>query len=513
MAKSKSSSKASEYSEEAEPGSEEEESASEASEEEEEWTNDHLKLLYMISKYAECALTADDDESWIRKNSLLVLMYEGIVEGIFDYDYAPMSLLVGRKRVWMNISQEGKDDIDDLREGGLLNGLKLSSEDLQPITAYQVSQKGKELAVLVPREFRTEVDNLIYHDGELKVVVWEQREGQVDEDGQPVEPGFVLRTDDFEQESAITETEDVSYVSSPYLPQCVRGFGPDPTDNSGRAHESAAGASGIQDELDETIILRHLNVMVGEWIPFGANQIVALNEKLGSADRCQGGMFTGVLDTDSTATNFTVEPGLTSVSILDFNDTKFINFEAEINFPEDEGIIQIENFGMHYGVDGKVIYGMKIEAIQDRKCDDICIDMLSRLLVDVHLDSSKITESLISSYQTSLVETAFLGDAPNRDKYNMLIAEGIEPKLEASRYLDKEDNENELKQVLGDTSAAYNLTPDDVMITGKNGMLIVGPNSRKHERLLVQVRRGRISLAVTTGYRSLPLHVFRFFLL
>ena len=70
---------------------------------------------------------------------------------------------------------------------------------------------------------------------------------------------------------------------------------------------------------------------------------------------------------------------------------------------------------MHYGVDGKVIYGMKIEAIQDRKCDDICIDMLSRLLVDVHLDSSKITESLISSYQTSLVETAFLGSSTPGD--------------------------------------------------------------------------------------------------
>eukprot|EP01050_Picozoa_sp_SAG11_P026896 SAG11_NODE_6610_length_1279_cov_2.032203_1_plen_59_part_10 len=41
-------------------------------------------------------------------------------------------------------------------------------------------------------------------------------------------------------------------------------------------------------------------------------------------------------------------------------------------------------------------------------------------------------------------------------------------------------------QVLGDTWAAYNLTPDDVLISGKNGMLISGPNARKHEHLLVQ---------------------------
>ena len=28
------------------------------------------------------------------------------------------------------------------------------------------------------------------------------------------------------------------------------------------------------------------------------------------------------------------------------------------------------------------------------------------------------------------------------------------------------------RQVLGDTQAAYNLTPDDVMVTGKNGMMV-----------------------------------------
>lgn len=34
-------------------------------------------------------------------------------------------------RVYLNISQEGKDDIDDLRELGLVNGLKLSSGGFQ----------------------------------------------------------------------------------------------------------------------------------------------------------------------------------------------------------------------------------------------------------------------------------------------------------------------------------------------------------------------------------------------
>ena len=80
-------------------------------------------------------------------------MFEGITAGAMDYDYAPASTLVshnGRsKRVWLNITQEGKAAIDDLREKRLINGLKLSTEDFQPVTAYQVSHKGRAFISLM----------------------------------------------------------------------------------------------------------------------------------------------------------------------------------------------------------------------------------------------------------------------------------------------------------------------------------------------------------------------------
>ena len=37
-------------------------------------TTNHSKLLILISKYAQCALSADDSETWIREVPLLVLM-------------------------------------------------------------------------------------------------------------------------------------------------------------------------------------------------------------------------------------------------------------------------------------------------------------------------------------------------------------------------------------------------------------------------------------------------------
>jgi WD repeat-containing protein 35 len=65
---------------------------------EEEWTANHAKLLYLISKFAVSARTAQDQESWIRSLPLIILMYEGIVSGCFDLDYAPTSTLISMVR-------------------------------------------------------------------------------------------------------------------------------------------------------------------------------------------------------------------------------------------------------------------------------------------------------------------------------------------------------------------------------------------------------------------------------
>eukprot|EP01047_Picozoa_sp_COSAG01_P015355 COSAG01_NODE_768_length_13739_cov_6.271334_15_plen_102_part_00 len=75
-------------------------------------------------------------------------------------------------------------------------------------------------------------------------------------------------------------------------------------------------------------------------IPFGSNQVVAMNQRLGSQDRCQGGFLTAVMDDDSTgASDMTFqqqsETSLTRVQILDFSTQSHINFEAEIHYPED----------------------------------------------------------------------------------------------------------------------------------------------------------------------------------
>ena len=206
----------------------------------------------------------------MRKMALLVMVYEGIVAQVLDYDYAPASELVEGRRKYFNVSQEGKSDIDFLREEELINGLKLSSKEYQPVTCFQISEKGADVARKVPKLDKEAVHELVYAPGTRELLEVEWRE-----------EAYWLGSSNFERESTVTDCEDVSYVSSAYVPQCLR-FGGRPTlSNAHRAHECGVSDSNIRDELDEAIVLSDVMSLVGEWIPFGANQIVALNERLG----------------------------------------------------------------------------------------------------------------------------------------------------------------------------------------------------------------------------------------
>lgn len=223
---------------------------------------------------------------------------------------------------------------------------------------------------------------------------------------------------------------------------------------------------------------------MAEYIPFGANQIVQLNNNLGSTERCQGGFISPSIDDKSAGTQIEMHPELTSVDILDYTLTNHINFEAEINFAVDSDAVQIETFGVSLNAEGTCFYGLQVESVMDRIKDNLSLDHLSRLLVDVQQDSSAIVDSIISQYQRDLMQLVFLGDAENRNKVNLIIANEITPHLTAEEYMDKGEYENELKQVIGDTKAAYDISEHDTLIFGAYGLLVAGPNSRHHEPLL-----------------------------
>lgn len=439
-------------------------------------TDNQNRLLYLIDLHTKKATDREGSDRWIRKQPLSVLIYEGIISEIFDYDYAPQSALVENRRVWVNVSQEGHSDIELLREEELISALLVSSKSYKPVVLYQVSDKGQEILKSLSRKEK-EVVNAFAHKPDSRELLRTSWDG---------ESYWLESSSGYKRRSTTTDTEDVSYVSSAYIPQCLRYGGRPTMSNAHRAQESGqAGLDSIRDnDLEEIITLNSVSMIVAEYIPFGANQLVQLNNNVGSTERVQGGYISNVIDGNSSGTALELSPELTSVEVLDYTQTNHINFEAEIRFREDPGVVQVETFGISMNAEGTCFYGMQLEAVMNRVKDNISLDHLSRILVDIQQDSSSIVDSVISQYQRDLLDLVFIGDAANRNKINLIIANEITPHLTAGEYMDKGEYENEFKQVIGDTKAAYDISEQDSLIFGSQGLLVCGPSARNYEPLL-----------------------------
>lgn len=403
---------------------------------------------------------------------------------VFDYDYAPASELVEGHRMFINVSQEGKSDLDYLREEELVNGLKISSKSHMPVTMYQISKRGADVLRSVDQYDRDAVHHVALSPSRSLM--------QVEFDGTDFwlvassPDGKRIEADGFRKRSSVLEIEEVSYVSSAYIPGCLRHGGRPTLSNAHRVEEcTRLNAGTIRDDLDEVITLNSVSVIVGEYLPFGSNQMVQLNQTMGSPERVLGGFLTAaVRDDQASLSNFHIPAGLTAVQILDYSLAGHVNLEADIRIPEPEGIVQIETFGVSLNANGGCFFGLQLEAVMDRVKDAISLDHLSRLLVDVQTDSSEIVKPLLSLAQRRILNLVYRKDAANRNKVNLIIANEITPHLTAEEYMDKGEYENELKQVLGDTRAAFDVTDQDTLIFGANGLLLAGPNSRVYEPLL-----------------------------
>jgi len=415
------------------------------------------------------------------------MFFEGIVANVLEYEYGPKQVTISYEgqvgRVCMNVSQEARSALEDLREQELVNALSIPSEDFQPIAAFQVSLKGLQFLKTLPNSLFEEVNSFVYvpqaphYDTEL---LESRFDGET----------FVLRSrSGYVRASKVTEAEESSYVTSPSLPVSLRTRWGKPLTNN----NAKAGQVGVKDinappppkGQQQSLSLSYVTNLLGEWIPIGANNIVALNERLGSFDRCQGGMFTNLTDKNPTDTNFKVPVGLTGIRIIDFDQVHFVNFEADIRLPEDDSVVQIEHFALHMNRDGTVFYGMKMESIEDVIDVGLSVDALCRVVIDAIEDSSKIMDHLMTSYQRSAMNVVFMGDADSRSKFTVVIADDIMPKKPAKAYMDRGPCENEMKQIIGNILLAEDIGELDVLIIGVDGILMAGPSAVAFEPLVL----------------------------
>ncbi|MFX1564244.1 MAG: hypothetical protein ACFFDP_13155 [Promethearchaeota archaeon] len=173
-----------------------------------ELTDDQRKLMYLIGTYTHIDNQDGKREHWFKDGPLAAAVYDLTVEGVFEtYDYAAMSVLcLDGYRRFMNISREGVDDLNDLRELGLLLHLKISTTQYGNVTGYRLSDEGVQMFNKLPKKMQAEVEKRIRcpkcSDQILSIECIRFEEYW-----------FKCPSCDYERKISIFDIEDVNYIS------------------------------------------------------------------------------------------------------------------------------------------------------------------------------------------------------------------------------------------------------------------------------------------------------------
>jgi len=238
----------------------------------------------------------------------------------------------------------------------------------------------------------------------------------------------------------------------------------------------------IEDVLSEQIKLKNAKIVLIEWLPFDRNQMSALNIKLDSFHRRRGHIVTAYKDKFPNEMIFHDEGISCHVVVKNFSPSAFVSFVAKLKYPEDVGIVQEEILSGYINSWGRVIYGAEITSVENSVDGWTSLDVLTRIIVDLTLDTTKMIDSLLTEYQRNLLELTYMGQASKRTKFVLLFADDISVHLEnPNDFFDGEELQNELEQVL---NILQKVEPIDggYCFSGSMGTIVVSPNHKKYEQ-------------------------------
>ncbi len=241
----------------------------------------------------------------------------------------------------------------------------------------------------------------------------------------------------------------------------------------------------IRDQLEEINLLVDPHIIIAEFIPFGRNAVVAFNNKLDSFKRVKSSLISAFQDKTPAGTQFRIEPTQTKIDVTDFHPSEFVKFNAQVFFPEEVGIVQEEKFGIYLNQSGKIILGMHVLQVGKSR-EKVSVDVITRLFSDVIFDSSTLLDTLLTNHQRRILDLVFFNKAGSRDKYVCLTAKSIDPKRPIKEYLDGEENENELKQVLEYVDKTAQWDDGTQIFVGTHGLILCTENFKEYEIIVAE---------------------------
>jgi hypothetical protein len=181
---------------------------------ESELTEDMMRLLCIIDEYTKGG--EDENPIWVKDLPLMSLIYMGIIKGIFrNYDYAPWSVtMLDGTRQWLNISREGKDDLEDLLNIQMIAILRVSTAQYGYVTAYRLTDLGNKALQNIPEYIKKEVHSLTHGecDKPMSVLIRDRKFF------------FKCASTKTEIPIPIDEIEDVTYETKSFLPSFNYGW-------------------------------------------------------------------------------------------------------------------------------------------------------------------------------------------------------------------------------------------------------------------------------------------------
>lgn len=111
----------------------------------------------------------------------------------------------------------------------------------------------------------------------------------------------------------------------------------------------------MKTQNSEEVFLSSVRILAADYMPMDVNALATLASLLGAFEhsRVTSTLAEGAVTDESTSSScLKLSAGLSRVLVLDFEESTFLNLQTHIHFPEDDGIVQVEEFAMHVSVDG-----------------------------------------------------------------------------------------------------------------------------------------------------------------
>jgi Mg2+ and Co2+ transporter CorA len=227
-------------------------------------------------------------------------------------------------------------------------------------------------------------------------------------------------------------------------------------------------------------------VSIVEWIPFGTNNLILLEEKLEAKESRGEFMLTGRIDQDPETTTVELEEPETKVMPVDGREGEWVAFTAEINYESTGSAQQVERFATRVGASGMVSFSMELMETNGTG-DRHSLDDLARVVADLVEDTSTLMATLLNNFQKRLLDLVYCDQASQRDKYVLVLAPSLVPELEdAGAYLEEPAYLAEIRQIVGRPLYAEIFTLEDgsKLLTGTNGAIFVSDDFEAYQRVL-----------------------------